>query len=130
MSTTMPRGRKCQRCGKELDHNDFKRNGLLASLCGNCEHAAKEEEAAAIAAKTAKAWAGQYGPLNPAMICPHCQAKGHMRTMQVKRKRGISGGKVMGGLLTGGVSLLATGLSQKDTVTQAFCGNCQSVWDF
>jgi hypothetical protein len=39
------------------------------------------------------------------MICSHCQTKGTVRTKEVKIKKGISGGKVMGGLLTGGVSL-------------------------
>jgi hypothetical protein len=48
----------------------------------------------------------------------------------MKRKKGISGGKVMGGLLTGGISLLATGLSRKEQATQAHCDNCKSTWDF
>lgn len=71
-----------------------------------------------------------WGPVNSAIICPHCQMKGKVRTKQVKRKAGISGGKVMGGLLTGGVSLLGTGLSRKQKLTQAHCDNCNSTWDF
>jgi hypothetical protein len=73
-------------------------------------------------------WA--FGPVNPAMICPHCQAKGHIRTKLVDKKKGISGGKATAAILTGGVSLLATGLSRKEEFTQARCGNCQSVWVF
>jgi hypothetical protein len=51
-------------------------------------------------------------------------------TAQVKRKNGISGGKVMGGLLTGGVSLLATGLSRKQKMTHVHCYNCGADWYF
>ena len=72
----------------------------------------------------------QWGTVRPAMICPHCQTKGQVHTKSVKRKKGISGGKVMGGLLTGGISLLATGLSRKEKLTQAHCSNCNSTWYF
>ena len=71
-----------------------------------------------------------YGAVNPKIVCPHCQTTGGVRTKAVKRKTGISGGKVMGGLLTGGFSLLATGLSRKQGCTQAHCDNCNSTWDF
>lgn len=72
----------------------------------------------------------EWGKRNPSMTCPHCQKRGSVRTMAVKRARGISGKKVTLGLLTGGASLLATGLSQKDKVTQAHCDNCENTWDF
>lgn len=71
-----------------------------------------------------------HGPLKAMMICPHCQDKGQIRTQPVKRKKGVSGGKAAAALLTGGVSLLATGLSRKELTTEAFCGNCTSTWDF
>jgi len=64
------------------------------------------------------------------IICPHCQAKGSVTTRQVKLKRGISGGKAAGALLTGGLSVLAVGLSRKEGATQARCSNCGSVWHF
>lgn len=38
-----------------------------------------------------------YGPVRPEMICPHCQVKGKVRTTPIKRKRGLSGGKVVVG---------------------------------
>lgn len=60
--------------------------------------------------------------------CPHCGLTGQVRTKEAKQKRGISGGKATGALLTGGVSILATGLSRKQKVTEAHCSNCESRW--
>ena len=65
-----------------------------------------------------------------AMICPHCQVRGKVFTTKVSLKKGISGGKATGALLTGGLSLLATGLSRKEEVTKARCFNCDSEWLF
>lgn len=70
----------------------------------------------------------RYGHSNPMMVCPHCQTKGSIRTKAVKQKKGVSGGKATAAVLTGGVSLLATGLSRKEQATQAFCGNCGNTW--
>jgi hypothetical protein len=71
-----------------------------------------------------------YGSVNLAMICPHCNTKGKIRTKSVVNKKGVSGGKATAAILTGGVSLLATGLSRKEDATQARCGNCTSLWSF
>lgn len=71
-----------------------------------------------------------YGPLNTAFICPHCQEKGHVRTKPIKKKAGISGAKATGALLTGGLSILATGLSRKENLTEAHCCNCNTTWHF
>jgi hypothetical protein len=68
--------------------------------------------------------------LNRQMTCPHCQVKGKILTKQVTMKAGISGGKATGAILTGGLSLLATGLSRKETLTEAYCDNCSSTWHF
>lgn len=70
-----------------------------------------------------------YGPVNPVLRCPHCQAPGQVRTRTIKVKKGISGGKATGALLTGGVSLLATGLSRKSKAIQAHCGSCGITWN-
>jgi len=65
-----------------------------------------------------------YGAVNPQLVCPHCGVAGQVRAKSAKAKQGISGGKATGALLTGGVSILATGLSRKQRVTQCRCGNC------
>jgi hypothetical protein len=72
----------------------------------------------------------QWGNLNPKMICPHCQCTGSVRTKPTSQKKGISGGKVTAAVLTAGISILATGLSRKENLTQAFCSNCQNRWFF
>jgi hypothetical protein len=72
----------------------------------------------------------KHGALNSEMICQHCQTKGKVLTKTVKKKAGISGAKATGAILTGGLSVVATGLSRKDTVTEAHCANCSSTWHF
>lgn len=73
-------------------------------------------------------WA--YGRTNSQMVCPHCQTRGKVRTKPIDKKAGISGGKATAALLTGGLSILATGLSRKEALTQAHCDNCDSTWAF
>jgi hypothetical protein len=74
--------------------------------------------------------AEEWGFTNLAMVCPHCQARGRVRTKTVKRKKGVSGAKATGAVLTGGISLIATGLSRKEELTQAHCDSCNNTWDF
>jgi hypothetical protein len=64
------------------------------------------------------------------LICPHCQTKGSVTTRKVTQKSGISGAKATGAILTGGLSMLATGLSRKVDVTESHCTNCNSTWRF
>lgn len=71
-----------------------------------------------------------YGIVNPIIICPQCQMKGYVHTKPFEKKNGISGAKATGAILTGGISLLLTGLSQTDNVTQAHCENCNTDWVF
>jgi hypothetical protein len=71
-----------------------------------------------------------YGALNSAMICPHCNTRGQIRTKGVVNKKGVSGGKATAAIFTGGISLLATGLSRKEAATQARCGTCRNQWSF
>jgi hypothetical protein len=67
-------------------------------------------------------------PGDAEIVCPQCEVKGRVTTELVKVKRGISGGKATGAVLTGGLSVLATGLSRKQAVTRATCGNCHTTW--
>ena len=64
------------------------------------------------------------------MICPHCNTKGSVTTKQVKKKVGISGGKATAAVLTCGLSMLGTGLSRKQQMTEASCSNCGMNWSF
>ncbi|WP_411727809.1 hypothetical protein [Methyloglobulus sp.] len=72
----------------------------------------------------------EYGSINTAMVCPHCQSIGKIRTKEVKQKKGVSGGKATAAVLTAGLSLLAVGLSRKEGSTQAHCDNCNNTWFF
>jgi hypothetical protein len=65
-----------------------------------------------------------YGSVNSAVVCPHCHTAGHCRVKTGRQKTGISGAKATAAILTGGTSLLATGLSKKETVSEVRCGNC------
>jgi hypothetical protein len=71
-----------------------------------------------------------YGLLNWEIVCAHCQTKGKVRTKNIEKDVGISGKKASAAALTGGISILATGLSRKETVTQAHCDNCGSTWTY
>jgi len=64
------------------------------------------------------------------MICPYCQTKGTVTTQNVKRKAGISGGKATAAILTCGISMLGTGLSRKQSMTEARCSHCGAVWSY
>jgi len=70
------------------------------------------------------------GALNSHMVCPHCQTKGSVRTKSIQAKKGISGGKATAALLTAGISVLGTGLSRKESMTQATCTTCNMTWAF
>jgi hypothetical protein len=65
---------------------------------------------------------------NDQIVCAHCHKSGYITTSKVQRKAGVSGGKATAAILTGGVSLLATGLAKKEWATQITCSNCQSVY--
>ncbi|MDY0088578.1 MAG: hypothetical protein RBS78_08545 [Coriobacteriia bacterium] len=77
-----------------------------------------------------EAVANASAPKSGQMICPHCQSKGTVTTKEVKRKKGVSGGKATAAVLTGGWSILATGLSRKESMTEAHCRKCGSTWHF
>lgn len=75
---------------------------------------------------------GRDAPRTPDQVaqlrCPHCDARGQVSQRTVARDRGISGAKATGAVLTAGLSVLATGLSQQVEVTECRCANCGTVW--
>lgn len=83
-------------------------------------------------------WTGYYAaaqpqpayvaPVQTGIKCPHCGSVGRVKTKQIKTKQGISGGKATGAVLTAGFSVLATGLSRKQEVTECRCRDCKMVW--
>lgn len=62
------------------------------------------------------------------LVCPHCNTTGMVTSRIVKRKHGVSGAKATGAVLTGGLSVVATGLSQKQEQTERTCRNCGTTW--
>lgn len=70
------------------------------------------------------------GPIRPQIVCAHCQVQGSVRTKGMEKDAGISGKKASAAALTGGISILATGLSRKERITQAHCDNCGSTWTY
>lgn len=108
--------------------------GILAAIA-NAEEQSKlsqmdsKQKAAYYTSQKIKDLALTRGPCKPEVICPHCATKGTVHMQPITKKKGISGGKATGAILTGGVSLLATGLSKKEAVTQAYCRNCMVEWE-
>jgi hypothetical protein len=66
--------------------------------------------------------------LNSKLTCPYCKVQGLVGTRQVKVKRSSSGARSTGSFVTGGLSVLTTGLSKRVVVTEAACGKCNSTW--
>jgi hypothetical protein len=64
------------------------------------------------------------------IVCPQCQERGFVTTDKVIERTGIHGGKASAAILTGGVSMLATGLSNELERTKATCSNCGSTWRY
>lgn len=63
------------------------------------------------------------------IVCKFCQQAGHVSVRATRRKKGVSGGKATGAILTGGASMLLTGLSRKESARELSCRNCGMVWD-
>lgn len=60
----------------------------------------------------------------PGIVCQYCLCAGAIRARRITVKDGISGGKATGAILTGGISLFATGLSRERKVWELSCHNC------
>lgn len=63
-----------------------------------------------------------------AIVCPHCHNQGRVTRRRVKQKKGISGGKATAAVFTAGFSMLGTGLSRKERVTEMCCASCGTTW--
>ena len=105
---------------KKKEDVEKKKNENIAKLPEYLQKAVLENEALH----------GKYGLICKNMICPHCQTRGTVRTRREMLKQGISGDKATAAVLTGGISVLATGLSKKAEVTKAHCDNCGNDWMF
>ena len=70
------------------------------------------------------------GSKNQKIVCPHCQKAGFVRTKIIMQDKGIHGSKVAAAVITGGITVLAGGLSRKEQMTKAHCENCNSDWVF
>lgn len=62
------------------------------------------------------------------IVCPHCHESGFVTAERVKLKKGISGGKATGALITAGWSVLFTGLSREEDARKLTCSNCGTEW--
>lgn len=118
---------KCSECSKEVSDQ--------ATSCPNCGFpmtstaiSSRDESAVNISLGYLEIFEGY--SLNPQAVCPHCGKRGCVATKRAKAKKGLSGAKATGAILTGGLSILATGLSRKEWVTDAKCKHCRSQWIF
>lgn len=121
---------------QKADDAELARLALEAELINSRkleeENIKRLQESQALEEALEKAKADLAAAQNPKsrMVCPHCQERGSVRTSKVSRKKGVSGSKATGALLTAGFSLLITGLSRKEEETEARCSNCSAVWFF
>jgi len=65
---------------------------------------------------------------NKQIVCQFCHKRNCVYVETIKRKKGISGGKATFAILTGGISLLATGLARKEAQIQLTCYACGMVY--
>jgi hypothetical protein len=70
----------------------------------------------------------EWGERKAAVVCPHCGARGGVRAKTVERKGGVSGAKATAAVLTGGLSVLATGLARTEALEQLHCSGCTMTW--
>jgi len=63
------------------------------------------------------------------LVCPHCHTRGTVTGKSGISSKGVSGGKAAGAVVTGGLSVFATGLSKNERVRKLTCSKCNSTWD-
>jgi hypothetical protein len=104
----------CSQCGVELVEG--------VKFCNACGFKTDDVAAAAVAVAPVTNTVGRVN-------CPHCQGIGTVIVEKVKKKKGVSPGKVAGALFTGGISLVGTGLAKKEVVNQLTCTACGISWE-
>ena len=135
------RASKCPKCGLELRKacqvckNEIPANSTSCPKCG--DPVPFHEEGTGDKSSSGADNYVEHEPtfwdsrtLNEHIVCPHCNKRGCVLTRSVTEKKGISGAKATGALLTGGLSVLLTGLSRKESRTEATCRHCNSSWQF
>jgi hypothetical protein len=71
----------------------------------------------------------RWGPLDESLQCPKCGEAGGVHTRTVHRKAGLSNGKVMAAMLTGGLALLMVGMHKHIEGRESHCMRCEATWD-
>lgn len=110
---------KCRHCGEFLQPAGSASRPSAAAGVPATQHA--------VPASPQPTYRGRPGN-SPQVKCPHCGVTGGVDVKRVKQKKGISGGKATAAVLTVGFSILATGLSRKEEVSEAHCKNCKVTW--
>jgi hypothetical protein len=115
---------KCKHCGEFLGSRSAPASVTPA---GPLSSAVPPTRQVASAPTTPPVYRGRQGN-SPRVACPHCGVTGGVDVRRVKQKKGISGGKATAAVLTAGISILGTGLSRKEKVSEAHCKNCNVTW--
>ena len=102
----------CWSCGTELDDG--------VAFCSSCGAKAGDVPATVQASATPV----QTGRAN----CQYCNGVGTVVVQQMKRKKGVSPGKIAGAVVTGGISLVGTGVAKKVWMNQLTCTAWQMRW--
>jgi predicted RNA-binding Zn-ribbon protein involved in translation (DUF1610 family) len=110
---------KCKHCGEFLDS---------AEVAASVGTAALPPPASAAQYMTPGTSAPSAYGSSAAIKCPHCGATGGVNVRRIKQKKGVSGAKATAAVLTLGISVLGTGLSRKEKVSEAHCKNCNVTW--
>lgn len=109
--------------------HDTKLNNSVKTKTASGQKLTPQEERRREKLAAEKAKADKIAAQQAAIVCPHCQQAGGVTRRAATRKKGISGGKATGALMTGGASMLATGLSRKEGAQECRCSNCGMKWD-
>lgn len=104
---------KCPECLKQVSDK--------AKSCPGCGYPISEDPQAPIESGTANYVKGTLGfletwegySIKDDVVCPHCSKRGCVATKREKAKKGISGGKATGAILTAGCPFLLQDFLEK-----------------